>query len=197
MERADVNRWSSVLTTARLRLAPLAAPLAEGWAHYWDRNRAHFALTAPPVPAGPALIEWARASAARAERQWDEDVAYRFVMLACDGGDDTVLGHVSFTEIVRGPLQACNLGYGLDVAHVGQGLMREALKAGISFAFDVKRLHRIAANHLPTNERSARTLRALGFVPEGYARDYLFMGGAWRDHVLTALTNPAMEGQIS
>jgi ribosomal-protein-alanine N-acetyltransferase len=29
-------------------------------------------------------------------------------------------------------------------------------------------------------------LRALGFTVEGYARDYLFIDGAWRDHVLTA-----------
>ena len=34
-------------------------------------------------------------------------------------------------------------------------------------------------------------LRGLGFVPEGYARDYLFIDGAWRDHIMTALTNPA------
>jgi hypothetical protein len=25
---------------------------------------------------------------------------------------------------------------------------------------------------------------------EGYARDYLIVAGAWRDHVLTSLTNP-------
>jgi ribosomal-protein-alanine N-acetyltransferase len=45
------------------------------------------------------------------------------------------------------------------------------------------------ANYLPTNERSARLLRRLGFVIEGSARDYLFVGGQFRDHVLTALTN--------
>ena len=30
----------------------------------------------------------------------------------------------------------------------------------------------------------------LGFVQEGYARDYLFIDGAWRDHILTSRTNP-------
>ena len=33
-------------------------------------------------------------------------------------------------------------------------------------------------------------LRRLGFVVEGYARDYLFLNGQWRDHVMTSLTNP-------
>ena len=56
--------------------------------------------------------------------------------------------------------------------------------------FDTVGLHRIQANHLPENVRSARLLRRVGFVPEGYARDYLFIDGAWRDHVLTACTNP-------
>jgi ribosomal-protein-alanine N-acetyltransferase len=50
--------------------------------------------------------------------------------------------------------------------------------------------HRIMANYLPHNERSGRLLRRLGFVVEGYARDYLYIHGAWRDHILTALTNP-------
>jgi ribosomal-protein-alanine N-acetyltransferase len=183
------------LTTARLRLLPLAAALAEPWQRYRERNRAHFALTAPPVPPAADLADWARQAAGRAEQAWADDQAYRFVLAPRDAGADELLGHVNLTEVVRGPLQACNLGFGLDAAQVGQGLMREALAAVIAFAFEVKRLHRIAANHLPSNERSARTLRALGFVPEGYARDYLFVGGAWRDHVLTALTNSTLEGR--
>lgn len=51
------------------------------------------------------------------------------------------------------------------------------------------------ANYLPENARSAALLEGLDFVREGYARegyakDHLFIGGAWRDHVLTALANP-------
>jgi ribosomal-protein-alanine N-acetyltransferase len=68
--------------------------------------------------------------------------------------------------------------------------MSEALRAGIAYVFETLGFHRIQANHLPANERSARLLRRLGFSVEGYARDYLYINGAWRDHVLTSLTSP-------
>ena len=45
------------------------------------------------------------------------------------------------------------------------------------------------ANYVPSNRKSASVLARLGFTIEGYAREYLFIDGAWRDHVLTSLTN--------
>jgi ribosomal-protein-alanine N-acetyltransferase len=51
-------------------------------------------------------------------------------------------------------------------------------------------LHRIQAAYRPENGRSAAVLERLGFRHEGLARDYLFIAGAWRDHCITALTNP-------
>jgi ribosomal-protein-alanine N-acetyltransferase len=77
----------------------------------------------------------------------------------------------------------------LDFACVGQGIIKEALGAVIQHAFEVLRLHRIMANYVPTNQRSARVLARQGFSIEGYARAYLFIDGAWQDHVLTSLTN--------
>jgi [ribosomal protein S5]-alanine N-acetyltransferase len=74
----------------------------------------------------------------------------------------------------------------------GKGLMNEALTEMIRFAFEELQLHRIMANYVPTNERSGQVLRRLGFAVEGYARDYLFIGGKFRDHELTSLTNTAL-----
>jgi len=48
----------------------------------------------------------------------------------------------------------------------------------------------VQANARPENARSLRLLDRLGFEREGYARQYLFIDGAWRDHVLTALRAP-------
>lgn len=74
--------------------------------------------------------------------------------------------------------------------------MTEAPAACIDFAFDARRLHRIQANDRPDNDRSARLLARLGFEREGYANDYLFIDGAWRDQVLTARLNRAFESAV-
>jgi ribosomal-protein-alanine N-acetyltransferase len=115
--------------------------------------------------------------------------AARFV-LQPGAADGPVVGTCNYTNIVRGPFLACHLGYQIARSHEGQGLMTEALRAANDFVFREMRLHRIMANYRPENERSERLLQRLGFVREGLARDYLFIDGAWRDHVLTALVNP-------
>ena len=71
--------------------------------------------------------------------------------------------------------------------------MSEALRAATAWIFGELRLHRIMANYRPENARSGRVLERLGFVREGFAKDYLFIDGAWTDHVLTALTTPHPE----
>lgn len=119
-----------------------------------------------------------------------QGVSLPLMMLHRDAPAGPVVGRCNFSNIVRGAFQAAHLGYGLDRGAVGQGLMHEALAAAIAYCFEEMKLHRIMANYMPTNERSARLLRKLGFVPEGFARDYLFLGGTWRDHVLTSLTSP-------
>ncbi len=96
----------------------------------------------------------------------------------------------AFANIIRGIFQACFLGYKLDERSQGHGYMTEALTAAIDYLFTTQRLHRIQANYMPHNQRSAAVLRRLGFTIEGTARNYLFIGGQWRDHVLTSLVNP-------
>lgn len=82
------------------------------------------------------------------------------------------------------------MGYALAESAQGHGYMTEAARAGIEFIFQEIRLHRIMANYMPHNVRSAAVLQRLGFTIEGTARNYLFLADAWQDHVLTSLTNP-------
>jgi ribosomal-protein-alanine N-acetyltransferase len=80
-----------------------------------------------------------------------------------------------------------------DSKEEGKGLMFEALREAIRYVFVEKRLHRIMANYMPSNVRSANLLKKLGFVEEGYAKEYLLINGRWEDHILTALTNRGWE----
>jgi len=100
-----------------------------------------------------------------------------------------IAGYVSITQILRGPFQAAYLGYALDLTHTGQGYMNEALGAVIQYSFAELKLHRLMANYCPENKNSERVLEKLGFVHEGLAKDYLFLNGKWRDHILTSLIN--------
>jgi ribosomal-protein-alanine N-acetyltransferase len=101
-----------------------------------------------------------------------------------------IIGVANFSNFIRRSAQYCNLGYGLAEAEQGQGYMTEALKAAIQYVFQELNMHRIMANYIPHNQRSGNVLKRLGFVVEGYARDYLLINGQWQDHILTSLTNP-------
>jgi ribosomal-protein-alanine N-acetyltransferase len=112
-------------------------------------------------------------------------------LLLRDTATGAMVGECAFTNIVRGPFQACHLGFSLDHAAQGRGLMQQALSQAIGHVFSTLGLHRIMANTRTDNRRSQALLQRLGFQQEGYARDYLKIDGQWRDHVLNALINPA------
>jgi ribosomal-protein-alanine N-acetyltransferase len=174
-----------------LTIPPLSA--APRLLAYVVENEHHLARWEPPRPEG-FFTEgfWRR----RIEKNHDEfarDVSARLTIFRRHEPDGPVVGHVNFSNITRGAFQACTLGYSLDHRVEGQGLMFEALQGALAHAFDVLKFHRVMANYVPTNERSGRLLRRLGFTVEGYARDYLFIHDRWRDHVLTALTTPHPE----
>lgn len=181
------------IETDRLLLTIPAVSAAPRMLAYVEENREHFAPWAPPEPAGYYTEKFWRDYFQTARRQFEQDLSLRLVFFFRDDGEHRVLGDCNFTNFVRGPFQACYLGYKIAKRAEGQGLMREALSAAINYAFGTLRLHRIMANYVPTNERSGLLLRRLGFTVEGYARDYLLVGGQWRDHVLTSLTNTGLK----
>lgn len=160
---------------------------------YYVENRRHLERWSPSRPPGFYTEEFWRWRLEHNRVEYFEDRSLRLVLFErARPGDGPVVGQVSFTEILRGPFQSCFLGYHIDHRYEGRGLMKEALEHAIQFAFARLALHRIAANYMPENERSGALLHKLGFVREGFAQDYLFIDGAWRDHVLTARINPAL-----
>jgi [ribosomal protein S5]-alanine N-acetyltransferase len=179
-----------VIKTTRLLLTLPGVEAAPRVLAYVKENEEHFAPWTPPVPSSYYTESYWRERLASARSEFKRGQSLRLIFFERQHTNERVIGDCSFTEIIRGPFQACFLGYKLDVRAVGQGLMYEALEAAIAYVFDDLKLHRIMANYMPANERSGRLLRRLGFNVEGYARDYLFIAGGWRDHILTALHHP-------
>ena len=182
------------LETQRLTVR-LAQPGMQGaMARFLSGNfEGHLDRWSPP--ATPAFFTEAfwRERLAIAVEEFHAGRAARFALQLPGPESGAIIGTCNYTNIVRGPFLACHLGYQIARSHEGQGLMAEALRATNAFVFRELRLHRIMANYRPENERSGRLLERLGFTREGVAKNYLFIDGAWRDHVLTALENPAFE----
>jgi ribosomal-protein-alanine N-acetyltransferase len=182
------------LHTARLTVRAAQPGMERAMARFLVENfPGHLDRWSPPPPPGFFTEAFWAERLGLAVAEYESDRAVRFVFQPRGAPDGAILGTANYTNIVRGAFQACHLGYQADRRHEGQGLMAEALVATNAFMFATFRLHRIMANFIPENVRSRRLAARLGFVEEGLAPRYLFIDGAWRDHVLTALVNPAFD----
>lgn len=182
----EIKREPPDLVGERVRLRPGRPEDAASVVAYFRANLERLQGSMPK--ASPRILEeehW-REQFAIAESDRAADRAVKMFVLV--GG--AVSGTVNFSQIARGPSQSCVLGYGIARELEGKGHMTEALGLALAYAFGPLGLHRVEANYRPTNARSGRLLRKLGFVVEGYSRDYLFLDGRWEDHVRTALFAP-------
>ncbi len=157
---------------------------------YYVRNRDHLAAWEPTRAADFETLPYWQSFVENAQREGRASSRSRYV--ATPHESPRIVACITLSEITRGVAESAILGYSLDAAELGRGLAREAVGAVVEHAFSTLGLHRIEANYQPHNLRSGRLLSALGFNVEGYARDYLFIDGAWRDHVLTARTNASL-----
>lgn len=149
-----------------------------------ERNKAH-------------LSKWETITHTKSEdyetllRNWkkeqEEGKSLRFLIFR-KNEYDKLIGICHFTQIFRASFQACYLGYKIDQKEEGKGVMYEALEKLIPFIIEDIGLHRIMANYMPANLRSANLLKRLGFGIEGFAKNYLKINERWEDHVLTALS---------
>jgi len=168
-----------MLTTQNLILSKPSLEDLLAIEDFETRNSKHLKNWESTNPAEKKLENWIR--------EGEEGRSARFIIRPKED-PSKIIGFCNFTQIFYGAFQACYLGYKIDQEYEGKGLMFEALEASIKFVFEELGLHRIMANYMPINTRSAKLLNRLGFIVEGYARNYLLINGKWEDHVLTALS---------
>jgi ribosomal-protein-alanine N-acetyltransferase len=181
------------LLTERLRLSLTPPEHAPRVAAFYRRNRDHLRPWEPARPEAFFTDMFWRAQLAHSRREFADGTSLRMQIVRRDDPSDEVIGVCTLSNVVRGVFQACHLGYALSVDALGAGLMTEAVGSVVDYAFAGMALNRVMANYMPENERSGRVLRRLGFVVEGYARDYILINGRWRDHILTSKVNPEVK----
>jgi len=108
-------------------------------------------------------------------------------LVAREVASNKVVGVVNINEVVAGAFQSAYLGYYGMSSSSRQGLMTEALRAAVGYAFGDLGLHRLEANIQPQNIASIALVRRLGFHKEGFSPAYLRIDGQWRDHERWAL----------
>jgi len=185
----NAGRSRPDLRTERLRVRFPHVDDAEAIARYYTENRAYLEHFGPSRPDSFYSEEFWRSRVAEMAEDFAADVAVAFFVYRKEA-DSEVIGQINLFNIARKVFQCATMGYSVAEEHQGRGYMTEACRAVVEYAFTQMNLHRVQAGHLPENLASGAVLRKLGFAPEGYARDYLYFHGKWRDHVLHAITNP-------
>ncbi len=99
-----------------------------------------------------------------------------------------LVGQVNVSNVVHGVQRSCTVGYWIDGAHAGRGIVPTALALTIDHCLTAVGLHRVEINIRPENQASLRVVEKLGMRREGFYERYLDIDGAWRDHIAFAVT---------
>jgi ribosomal-protein-alanine N-acetyltransferase len=110
--------------------------------------------------------------------------------------DGHFAGQLNVGGVVRGSLHSAHLGYWLDRAVAGRGVMPTAVALVTDHCFGPVGLHRVEVNIRPENTASRRVVEKLGFREEGLRRKFLHIAGEWRDHISYALTRDEVPGGL-
>ena len=191
--------WPVVLADGPVTLRPYRRNDAEAWSAVRLANESWLAPW-EPSPLGP----WAEVNSPAAYRSFYREArraareghAMPFAIVLRD--ENRYVGHIILGNITRRAFGSAYVGYWVDSAVAGRGIMPTALALVVDHAFGPAGLHRVEVNIRPENRASRRVVEKLGFREEAYHLRYMFIDGAWRDHIGYALTSEdvAAEGGL-
>jgi ribosomal-protein-alanine N-acetyltransferase len=160
------------------------------WSALREESRAHLQPWEPTW----AEDELSRANYRHKLKRYAEDIrdgrAYPFFVFRAD--DEALVGGATLSRVQRGVAQMATLGYWVGAPYARLGYTLAAVRAVQGFVFKDLGLHRLEAACQPDNMPSRALLEKAGFTQEGFARAYLKINGAWRDHLLFGM----LEGDV-
>ncbi|MFZ5717942.1 MAG: GNAT family N-acetyltransferase [Pseudomonadota bacterium] len=174
-----------------VRLRPPRAADFPEWRELRAQSRAFLQPWEPTWPADDLSRAAFRRRLIAYARDREAGVAYPFFVFRAS--DDALTGGITLSNVRRGVAQMGSIGYWCGRPFARQGLTLGAVRAVSEFAFRTLGLHRLEAACIPENAPSRSLLQKAGFEEEGFARAYLKINGAWRDHVLFGLVTPYRE----
>jgi len=179
------------MKSTRINICKLSDSNAQQLLDFEVRNRAFFDRFTITRPDAFFTLERQAEKIKQAANAWENDGMYRFGIFLNE--TDELIGTIALSDILRGGIQSCYVGYSLDEVHNGKGYATEALGLIVKFGFEELKLHRIEAGVMPRNVASQRVLEKCGFVREGLARKNVNINGKWEDHYSYGIINPADE----
>lgn len=165
-------------------LRPFQFSDAEALAQFHVRNRDYFCAYSASREPKYYTVDYQRQLIQQYVTDRYEDSRYTFGIM--DTNSHGIIGLVSLSEVIRGPIESAYLGYCMDKAYTNRGIATAAVKQLIQYAFESLQLHRIEAHVMPANVFSQRVLVRNGFVQEGVCRKNIKVNGQWEDHLLFA-----------
>ena len=105
-------------------------------------------------------------------------------LLGCVDGEP--VGSISLFDFQHASGKA-RIGAWVDPEYHGEGYGTEMTELTLEYAFDERRLHRLTAGALETNDPSRSLLESVGFEEEGRLRDGYYVQGEYVDRMLYGL----------
>lgn len=177
--------WPVQLSDGPVGLRPLRFRDSRAWAELRGRNLGWlrpWEATPPPSSGAPAMSFRQMVRLYAAQGRNDEAMSWAVTY------DDRLAGQLGVSSIVWGSARTGTIGYWVDGALAGRGIIPTALALAADYCFFTVGLHRLEVNIRPENQASLKVMEKLGFRAEGERKGLLHIDGAWRDHVAFALT---------
>lgn len=177
--------WPVTLSDGRVGLRPLRRRDQREWYEVRSRNADWLRPweATPPPPNPPTVPSFRRlvrvySDQARAGEAMPWVVTY----------DGRFAGQLTVSNVVWGSARMASIGYWIDSAVAGRGVMPTAVALAVDHCFFTVGLHRVEVNIRPENHASLRVVEKLGFRDEGLRERMLHIDGRWCDHRSFALT---------
>lgn len=180
------------LQTKRLILGILDETYAENVDAFFQRNMTYLQPWIAKKPNSYYSLEKQTIRLYLQAKDFREQKSARFYLFK-KSNSQKIIGNIGLTNIIRGAFWSCHLGYQIEEQEQGKGLMTEALREIVRYAFEDLQLHRIEANVMPRNIASIRVVKKVGFENEGLAKKYLKINKIWEDHYRFVLLNEVVE----